>query len=46
MGWLDNHVDDPIKEFALADDVAVLAAEEGRANDDGDDGDAGNNTSH
>ena len=38
-------MDDLIKEFALADNVATLAAEEGEADDDGDDGDMANSTS-
>ena len=37
--WMEDHVDDLIKEFALADDVVALTAEEGGADGDGDDGD-------
>ena len=42
---MDDHVDDLIKEFALADDVAALVAEEGGANDDADYHDIGDSAS-
>ena len=43
--WVDDHVDDLVKEFALADDVAMLVAAEDGADDDGDDGDTGDSAS-
>ena len=38
--WVDNHVDDLIKVFSLADDVTALATEHDGADDDDDDGDS------
>ena len=32
--WVDDHVDDLVKEFSLANDVAAPATEEGRTDDD------------
>lgn len=35
--WVDDHVDDLIREFSQADDVAAPATEEGKAGGDDDD---------